>query len=238
MSEVIFSSFDIPEAFAQGKTKLSEISSVFNNNATLTNRYLDIIRKEYNLVAKITPITEDIRKSRQGNYIIKNNFLSFWFAFVKRYEAYYEQNRFSELFEIFNKEINSFVGRGFENFCLKMLQETNILPFAFTRIGKQWGSTAKKEKGKNTYEVDICANNDQTKEILFGECKWQENVNAFTILNELKEKARYVQWNNDERKEHYVIFAKSFKARESKEARMKENVHLFDLRDLKKILQK
>lgn len=224
--------YSLMEAIAQGKTKLSEISSVFNNNPTLTNRYLDLIRKEYNLVAKITPITEDIRKSRQGRYIIQNNFLKFWFAFVKRYEAYYEQNRFPELFEMFNKEINSFIGRGFEDFCLQFIKERNILPFSSTRIGKQWGRIIKGEKGKDTYEIDICANNDKTKEIFFGECKWQENVNAHTILNELKDKASCVNWHKGVRKEFFAIFAKSFKDKKVKE----EDVYLFDLNDMKREL--
>lgn len=46
---------------------------------------------------------------------------------------------------------------------------------------------------------------------MFAECKWQENVNARKILAELKEKAKFVQWNNEKRNEHYTIFAKSFK---------------------------
>ena len=40
---------------------------------------------------KLTPILEDPRRSRNGIYCIRNNFLKFWFAFIKRYEAYNEQ---------------------------------------------------------------------------------------------------------------------------------------------------
>jgi hypothetical protein len=52
------------------------------------------------------------------------------------------------------------------------------------------------------------------------------------VLDELKEKAEHAQWHNDERKEHYAIFAKSFKKR-VKEPRL----HLFDLKDLARALK-
>jgi len=65
---------------------------------------------------------------------------------------------------------------------------------------------------------------------LFAECKWQEKVNTKKILNDLKEKAKHVQWHNEERKEYYAIFAKSFKEK------VKEpNLMLFDLRDLERV---
>lgn len=73
--------------------------------------------------------------------------------------------------------------------------------------------------------------NERTKKILFAECKWREKVNARQTLQELKEKAKLVQWNNDKRSEYYMIFAKSFRDR------IKENgVVLFDLKDLGKRL--
>ena len=78
-------------------------------------------------------------------------------------------------------------------------------------------------------EIDILALNEQTKEILFCECKWQERVNARQILKELKEKTSSVSWNNV-RKEFYCIFAKSFK-----EKFKEKNVLLFDFKDMEKV---
>jgi hypothetical protein len=75
--------------------------------------------------------------------------------------------------------------------------------------GKWWGYY-RDEGGRKALDLDIIAINEKHLEILFGECKWQENVNALSILNELKEKTKYVAWNNEKRKESYAIFAKSF----------------------------
>ena len=73
---------------------------------------------------------------------------------------------------------------------------------------------------------------DETrKEILFAECKWKSNVNAKKVLKELKEKARYVQWNNETRKEKYAIFAKSFKAKT-------DDAMCIDLKDMERKLRK
>src|SRR3989344_6159187 len=225
--------YTIMEAVAGGKAKLAEIASLFSNDRIAANRYLDLMRKEYNLVAKITPIFDDIRRSRQGIYTIKYNFLWFWFAFVKRYEAYYEQDRVSELLELVQQNINTFIGRQFEQFCLRLLHHTNPFPFSCNRIGRQWGKIISAPKEKNQYEIDICGVNEAAKKMLIGECKWQENVDAEKLLAELQHKASYVQWNNQDRTEYYVIFAKSFQRKIKA-----EKVYLFDLKDIQKMVKK
>jgi len=58
-------------------------------------------------------------------------------------------------------------------------------------------------------------------------------VNAEKVLAELKEKAQHVQWNNQKRKEHYAIFAKSFKKKFKQ-----KGIHLYDLEDLEKAFKK
>ncbi len=105
-----------------------------------------------------------------------------------------------------------------------------MLPFKPERIGKQWGKTKEKPRGQNTYEIDIVALNKKTRQILFAECKWQNRVNAKKTLKELKEKAQFVQWNNEKRKEFYAVFAKSFKKK------TKGKTCLYDLKDLEKAL--
>ena len=82
------------------------------------------------------------------------------------------------------------VGREFEKISMEFLLKNGNL-FKFSKIGRWW------HKDK---EIDIVAFNEQTSEILFAECKWQDKANAKKILEELKEKAQHVQWNNGKRK--------------------------------------
>ena len=66
--------------------------------------------------------------------------------------------------------------------------------------------------------------------IIFGECKWKDNVNPTRILTNLKKKAENVNWKNKVRKEKYVVFARSF-GKKSHD----EDVILFDSRALEKM---
>jgi len=50
-------------------------------------------------------------------------------------------------------------------------------------------------------------------------------IKPLNTFEELKEKAKHVEWNKGKRKEHYAIFAKSF-SKKTKEAQC------FDLRDI------
>ncbi len=216
-------------AIAEGKTKLNEIASLFSNRKTETTKYIDLLRKEFNLIKRVTPIISDPRKSKEGIYLINDNFLSFWFFFIDNKKAYIEQNRVEELVHFFEANFNNFVGRKFEDLIMYAIKKQLLFrDLKFTKIGRQWGKIP--AAPKNTYEIDILALNEETKEILFCECKWQDKVDVKKILQELKEKARYVKWHDEKRKEHYAIFAKSYKEK------IKEpGVMLFDAEELEKI---
>jgi len=209
---------------------------LFSNKKNEVVKYLDLLRREVRLVRKMTPLTEDAKKSREGRYEIIDNFLSFWFYFIDRLKSYIEQERFVELENNFDANFNSFVGRKFEKFVLSLIKDKVIFhDFAFSSVGKQWGKIPNTEKDKNQYEIDIVALNEKTKEILFVECKWQEKVNAEKTAKELSEKAKYVNWNNESRKESYAIFAKSF-SKKIKEFEGKK-VYCFDLKDISRLLK-
>ncbi|MGM0510650.1 MAG: DUF234 domain-containing protein, partial [Thermoplasmatota archaeon] len=60
-------------------------------------------------------------------------------------------------------------------------------------------------------EIDIVAVDEDKNEIMFGECKWSEDINARSLYNKLKEKKGEVRWKNENRKESFVLFARSFK---------------------------
>lgn len=193
-------------AISEGKTKLNEISSLFNNKKNESIKYLDMLRKEFNLVRKITPITEDTKNSRTGKYEIIDNFLSFWFYFYDKNRSYIEQERFDEIKSFFDHQFNTFVGRKFEKFVMNLINDKKILfEMNFNSLGNQWGKSK-----TGAYEIDIVSLNREKKEILFGECKWKEKVNALEILKELEQKAKLVDWNIGKRKEKFAIFAKSF----------------------------
>jgi len=73
----------------------------------------------------------------------------------------------------------------------------------------------------------IVALNEKTKEVLFAECKWKDNVDVENVFDKLREKTEYVDWFKSSRKEYFAIFGKSF-------SKKSEECLCFDLKDLGK----
>jgi hypothetical protein len=202
----------ILEAIAHGKTKLNEIKNYIKVSRTDISPYLRNLI-EVGFVQRIVPITENI-KSRFGRYYLADNFLSFWFLYIYPNLSSIEQGLL-KITQI-KKDYPRYLGFVFEEVCKEFMIKNKH--FNINKIGRWWH----KEN-----EIDIVALNDESKEILFCECKWQDKVDAKKLLQELKEKAKLVDWNNESRKEKYALFAKSFK-RKFKE----KNLKLYDLKDL------
>lgn len=205
------------KAISFGNTKLNEISNYTGMEAKIISRYLDILLT-IGLIKKETPITEDEKKSRKSVYLLKDNFLTFWYRFIQPNMSYIEIRQPDKAWEQVKQSLNAFAGRAFEDVCREAM--TLILGNS-TRVGKWWS-----KKGD---EIDIVAIDDKKMEITFAECKWQDKVDPHKILNELKEKASLVEWNKEKRIQKYAIFAKSFKNKIKE-----QNLLLYDLKDLEK----
>jgi len=209
--------FQILEAIALGYTKITEIGNYAFVEAKDVYFYLKNLMS-LGIVERVIPILAP-RKGRRGIYKIKDNYFRFWFKFISEFQEEIESYAQDIAIENFRKKFNTYLGEVFEDLCLELVKNLRFLPF--TKIGKWW------HKDK---EIDIVALNERTKEILFCECKWQSKVNAAKIIKELAEKAKYVQWHNEKRKESFAIFAKSF-SRKIEEFEGKK-VYCFDLKDL------
>lgn len=219
--------FDILTAVANGNTKISEISAFLSKKETLFTRHLNEITRYFEIIYPEKQVV-----GKKSLLFIGHPLINFWFRFFYRDLSLYKI-RDKNLIETIKSELLDYIGKRFESVCIGFLQELNKqkkLPFKYDIIGKQWGKF-KGEKGKNTYEIDILEVNEKEKKILFAECKWKNNVNANKILYNLKEKSKFVEWNNRDRKEYYAIFAKSFKNKNV------DRVLLFDLKDMEKIFK-
>lgn len=200
-------------AITQGYVKFAEIANASLIEGYKLPKYLSVLER-VGIIEKDIPVTEKKIKTKITRYKIRDNFYRFWFKFVYRNISTIELGLEDEVFNLIMKDFNAYIGTIFEDVCMEFILDSGVtLP---TKIGKWW------HKDK---EIDIVALNEHTKEILFTECKWAENVNANKILAELREKAQFVDWYNDKRKERYCIIAKSFKTRIP-------DVLLFDLKDI------
>jgi AAA+ ATPase superfamily predicted ATPase len=217
--------YDILTAVASGCTRISEIASF------LTKKETDFTRQIYELVHhfNILNYEEQVIGNKKLLYI-DHPLMDFWFRFFyKNISDYKRRNpRFVENTKI---NINNHIGKRFEIICREFLIDQNKIPFEYHKIGRQWGRIKGAPKGQNTYEIDIVALNSDSKEILFIECKWKDLSlkQAENILLDLQEKSMFVDWNNDEQKEHFGIVARKIT---DKAALRAKGFVVFDLDDM------
>ncbi len=225
--------YAILTAIANGNTRISEIASYLRKKETSLTRQINELVNYFDMVG----IKKQVFGSKTIMHI-KHPLIDFWFRYFYRDLSRYKI-REKLLLDKIRKNLGSYIGNSFEKICEQILINWKIVPFEITSMGTQWGKF-KGEKGKNTYEIDILATNEEKNEILFGECKWKEKINAEKIAMELIEKAGYVDWpskkEKENRKDIYVIFAKSFK-RKINDVNGKK-IYCFDLRDIGKIVKK
>jgi len=228
----------ILKAISLGYKTLGKICNFTGLDKSMVSKYLEVL-KEVKIIREVIPITEP-KRFKGRLYEILDPYFNFWFRFVYPNKIDIEAHREYVVIENIKKEFSSYMGFMFEVFIEELIRKKYLFKDRFfTRIGKQCGKIArpfKPEKGKDTYEIDILAINEKSREILAAECKWQSKVNAEKVVRELNEKLSYVDWHNKKRKESFAIFAKSF----SKKIRSfnEKKVYCFNLKDLKKVLRK
>lgn len=219
--------YSILAAIAFGKETLSEIAKYTNMNETSLLPYIYNLSDVLEIIKRHIPIIEeDPTKSKKGRYILSDGLFKFWFRFIFKNMSQYEIGNYDYILKKIKAELNPFVGEGFENFCREFLLELlkkKKLHFAFDKIGSWWD-----RKGN---EIDIVALNKKTKEVLFGECKWQNRKAGFKEFGRLKEKTEKMNWFSSSRKEYFALFSKSgFEQRFIKYAKEKK-IMLFTLKD-------
>ncbi|MBS3136945.1 ATP-binding protein [Candidatus Woesearchaeota archaeon] len=188
------------KAIAFGKTTLGEICSFTGMDKSMVSKYIDVL-KTLHLIKEEIPITAS-PKFKRRLYSLSDHYFTFWFRYVYSNKIDLEAYRKDEIVAKIKRNFSEYSGFMFEKLIEELIREKILLKnYSFTKIGKWWHE----EK-----EIDIVAFNEETNQLLLGECKWQEKVDAYKIISLLNEKADSVAWHNSDRKEIYAVFAKSF----------------------------
>jgi hypothetical protein len=221
--------FSIIEAIASGASTLNDISNRTGIKNTSLGPYMSDLINEYEILVRKVPVNEKASKSKKGRYFIKDNFFKFWFRFIHKNRGFIESGRPEYVLSKIESELDQYIGPVFENICVEFLYRSNNekkLQFVFRNIGSWWN-----RKGD---EIDIVALNDDTKDILMGECKWNNRKMDVDILTKLKDKKNLIKWNLNARTEHYCLFSKSGFSKRLHDAAEDEDILLFTLDDLSK----
>ncbi len=148
--------FSILSAIARGKTSRSEIENIVGKEI---GGYLTKLEKEYEIISKRQPIFET-SSNKNVRYTIDDNFFTFWFRFIYKYNYMLEIENYEALKTIINRDYDTFSGRMLERYFKQVLMEKK----EYTRIGSWWD-----RKGEN--EIDIVAENELNDEAVFIEIK-------------------------------------------------------------------
>ena len=200
----------ILSAIASGQTTVVEIANKTGIKASDMDKYLKVLMR-LGFVKKEIPVT--YLKSKKSIYRIDDNFFSFSFTFSEPFKSNLELGEITAAEEKLKRDFNQYLGKKFEKLVREeILIRTGIINAQ--HIGSWWGYYRDKDTHqRKAVEIDIVAINGNTKEILFGECKWKNNVDGKKLVQILKDKSTHVLWpdENKERIEYFVLFAKSFK---------------------------
>ncbi len=184
--------FSILYSIAKGNSKSRQIVNDTGLDKSFVNKYLGVLI-DLQLIERRVPITEkNSARSRNGIYLLKDNFFKFWFKFLFENQEYVEQEKQEKLIdEKIMPNLMGFAGKIFEEIALsEMIRSGEYKDYIF---GRWWN--------KNT-EVDIVGIDKSNKKLLVGEIKFKKLTKS--EINEikwgLKEKSQKIGMNNFERK--------------------------------------
>ncbi len=208
---------------ARGLTSLNELSQEMGLESNRVSQYISKLRT-LRLVKREEPVTlSPKKKKRRGRYRITDKFFRFYFHYILPNRSDIEEGKLETVLDRFKTSEDEYVAPVFEEVCQDYVSKS----MDYSKSGRWWY----KED-----EIDIVALNGREKKALFGECKWSKNEVDFDLLNDLKEKAKKVRWNNEEREETYTLFSRSGFSDELEEhSNDSDELELYSLEDMRSL---
>ena len=137
--------FSILSSIARGENTRSKIEAIIGKEI---GGYLTRLNDDYSLITKDMPIYAKI-SSKNVRYILKDNFLTFWFRFVYKYSYINEIGGYEQLREIIKRDYPTYSGTILERYFKDKFIESK----KYSRIGGYWD-----RRGEN--EIDLIAMNE------------------------------------------------------------------------------
>jgi AAA+ ATPase superfamily predicted ATPase len=194
--------FSILQTIASGDHKVGHVARTLEMPTNRLSVYMQTL-EDLNFIERRTPVTAG-PKSRQGLYYISDLFARFWFRYVFPNQNYLEIGRTANVAAQLRATFDSeFIAEVFEGCCanhLWRMADRDEIPFLPQRIGHWWA---------RDQEIDIVALNQESVDILFGECKWTQQPIGMDVLKALYRKARRVKWQRDARQEWFILFSRA-----------------------------
>lgn len=164
--------FSILSAIASGHTRRGEIESMIGKEI---GGHLTRLEDDYSIIKKSLPIGAK-PLSKNAIYEIYDNFFTFWFRFIFKYDHIIEIGAYNQLRSIIMRDYPTFSGKMLERYFFAKAADSG----KYTFIGGWWD-----RKGEN--EVDLIAGNEIEKTAEIIEIKRKRKNLNMTSLGEKKE---------------------------------------------------
>ncbi len=220
--------FSILKAIAAGNTKFAEIINSTDLDKSVVSRYIDVLY-DLRIVRKSAPVTINKQNIRNMRYYLEDNLFNFWFKFVYPNETQIEYGQAGTIIERIKSQMDSYTSFVFEDVAGQFLYEImDELPFRFERMGRWWH--------KNN-EIDFVALNEQSRKIMFVECKWKNRKIGVDVLESLMKKAGHVDWKQGNRDEYFCIISKNGLTARAEQYAKYQGFFYFDLGDIEQVFK-
>ena len=189
------------KAIADGRTRMSEISSTLGIESGMCSTYMKSLI-ELGFVQKETPVGN--QSGRRTLYRIDDFFLLFWFRFVYRFSSSIASGKGDEVYDrIIVPSLNEYMGPVFERMARDYILRYAPLPFLIEEIGRWWGGNPRTHKEA---EIDVVAlSAEDQEEGIIASCKYRNRQIDMDELDLMKD---YGDAMNMIRKRHYWFFSK------------------------------
>lgn len=137
--------FSILSAIASGKTHRSEIEATIGRQIS---GYMTRLEDDYSIISKELPIGAK-PLSKNATYKIRDNFFTFWFRFVFKYNHILEIGAYEQLRTLIRRDYMTFSGIMLERYFRAKAIESR----RYTLIGRWWDR-------KGEFEIDMIAANE------------------------------------------------------------------------------
>jgi AAA+ ATPase superfamily predicted ATPase len=160
--------FSILSAIATGHSQRSQIEDLVNREI---GGYLSMLEDTYGIIRKHKPMFSQTNSNVR--YRLDDNFLSFWFRFIFKYNYMLEIDAFDALREIVERDYETFSGKMLERYFKdKLIEEKQ-----YTQIDNWWSRNGEDE-------IDLIAINELTKKAVFYEIKRNEKELDLPLLEQ------------------------------------------------------
>ena len=196
----------ILDAVGSGETTPKRIAERSGVGASSMSKYLKMLL-DLGIIRRDVPFGENPDTSRKAAYSFADPFFAYWYAFVSKNVGSIEAGAGSAAAQrtAFGQALQTYVGKQFEMVCQQWVVRKNAageLPFLASSFGHWWG-TDPREKAET--DIDLIAADNQSKSILFGECKWRNSFNESEAIDLLEYRAKLIKGYSDYT---YCLFSK------------------------------